>query len=200
MESIVVSLDVRTRSENNLHGHWRGHAARAKKQRELTLNSLSIKLRPSSGMRYMTVIITRISPRMLDDDNLPGATKACRDGVTDWLSGGLNLSNRIGGTNDRDPRIRWIYQQERGKPKEYAVKIDIAWEDEVPVYAVEEKYANLSLTTAVQVLAWMCLRCLEVSKTGQGKVGIPLCDHCGNPFDEFCVEAGIAKTHEAETG
>jgi hypothetical protein len=30
------------------------------------------------------------------------------------------------GVNDHDPRVTWAYGQERGKPKEYAVRVEIA--------------------------------------------------------------------------
>jgi hypothetical protein len=63
----------------------------------------------------MVVRLTRIAPRQLDDDNLRGSLKAARDGVADWL-----------GVPDNDPRIRWDYAQEKGKPKTYAVRVDVA--------------------------------------------------------------------------
>jgi hypothetical protein len=51
---------------------------------------------------------------MLDDDNLRGATKSCRDGVADWL-----------GINDNDERVVWLYQQRKGAPREYAVEVTV---------------------------------------------------------------------------
>jgi hypothetical protein len=73
--------------------------------------------------------LTRISPRFLDDDNLSGALKAVRDGVTDWFSGGLHKSNRKGGINDRDPRLTWEYDQLKSdKPKDYQIKVEIEWD------------------------------------------------------------------------
>lgn len=49
------------------------------------------------------VTMTRIAPRLLDDDNLQFAFKAFRDGIADALK-----------THDRNPRITWHYQQEIG--------------------------------------------------------------------------------------
>jgi hypothetical protein len=66
-------------------------------------------------MALLEVHLTRIAPRELDDDNLRGALKSTRDGVADAL-----------GIDDRDPRVRWGYGQERGKVREYAVRVEVA--------------------------------------------------------------------------
>lgn len=62
----------------------------------------------------LTVTLTRIAPRELDDDNLRGATKSCRDGIADALH-----------IDDRDKRVTWCYAQRRGRVKEYGVEITI---------------------------------------------------------------------------
>jgi len=51
------------------------------------------------------VTLTRIAPSNgLDDDNLAGALKACRDEIAEWI-----------GVNDRDRKtVRYEYEQERG--------------------------------------------------------------------------------------
>lgn len=49
------------------------------------------------------ITFTRISPGKLDDDNLSGAFKPCRDGVADAL-----------GVDDASTDISWFYAQERG--------------------------------------------------------------------------------------
>lgn len=62
-----------------------------------------------------TVKLTRVAPSNgLDDDNLRGALKSVRDGIADAL-----------GVDDRDPRVTWEYDQRRGKPREYAVEVEI---------------------------------------------------------------------------
>jgi hypothetical protein len=62
------------------------------------------------------VVLTRITPsaRGLDDDNLGSSFKAIRDEVAAWL-----------GIDDRDPRVRWRCEQEKGAPKVWAVRIEI---------------------------------------------------------------------------
>ena len=42
----------------------------------------------------------------------PGAHKAVRDGIADALE-----------VDDGDTRLTWKYAQEKGKPKEYAVRV-----------------------------------------------------------------------------
>lgn len=59
------------------------------------------------------VTLTRISPRLLDDDNLRPALKAVRDGVADRL-----------GVDDRDPRVEWRYAQRKGAQKAVEVEME----------------------------------------------------------------------------
>lgn len=61
-----------------------------------------------------TVLLTRIAPRKLDDDNLQGAFKPLRDGIADRLR-----------VNDGGAQVSWLYSQESGRPREYAVRITI---------------------------------------------------------------------------
>ena len=63
----------------------------------------------------LTVTLTRIATRNLDDDNLQSGCKAARDGVADWL-----------GLDDADKRITWLYAQAKGKAKEYGLMVEIA--------------------------------------------------------------------------
>lgn len=61
------------------------------------------------------ITLTRIAPRKLDDDNLRGGLKHVRDGVADALK-----------IDDREsPMLSWDYAQERGRPKEYGLRIEI---------------------------------------------------------------------------
>ncbi len=62
----------------------------------------------------LVITLTRIAPRELDGhDNLRTAMKHVVDGITDAL--GLK--------SDRDPRLTWAYEQERGRPRQYAVEV-----------------------------------------------------------------------------
>lgn len=97
---MIVHLPIATVSEANRRDHWRVKAKRAKAQRQM-----AAALVPRFGLPCV-VTLTRISPRMLDDDNLQSALKAVRDGVADRL-----------GVDDRDPRVEWRYAQRKGAVK-----------------------------------------------------------------------------------
>ena len=105
---------------NGSHGHWREHAARRKVLRSLARcytikgNSAALRLMRNEW-RVIIVTLTRVSPRPFDDDNLRAAFKGVRDGVADALQ-----------FDDAHPKFRWEYAQERGKPKQNAVRIEIA--------------------------------------------------------------------------
>ncbi|MBE0568400.1 MAG: hypothetical protein IH577_01830 [Deltaproteobacteria bacterium] len=65
-------------------------------------------------VRSAAVTLTRIAPRALDTDNLASGLKAIRDGVADALE-----------IDDGSSLIEWRYAQEKGKPGEYAVRVEI---------------------------------------------------------------------------
>ena len=112
---VRVEIPLRTVSESNTRGHWSARAKRSKNARGLA----QIVLRSALGVRPidlpLTVRITRISPRGLDDDNLRGALKAVRDGIADYLA-----------IDDRSPLVTWDYAQERGPKRTHLVRIEIA--------------------------------------------------------------------------
>jgi hypothetical protein len=111
---VNVTLPLRIESVANLREHWRQRAKRARMHREATHFQLKATgEQPLPGP--LTVTLTRIGPRPLDLDNCIGGFKACRDGVADWL-----------GRDDADPLLTWRYAQERGAPKTYACRIEIA--------------------------------------------------------------------------
>lgn len=117
-----ITLGMRLHSPmNGSHGHWSVQANRRKRERRqagLACGGLLAEYRKGLAEGYLPgvdVTITRIAPRELDDDNLRAGAKSVRDGITDAL--GLR--------DDRDRRLRWLYSQERGKPKQYAVRITV---------------------------------------------------------------------------
>ncbi|MFK3647926.1 hypothetical protein ACI2IY_05740 [Lysobacter enzymogenes] len=112
-EPLVLVLPLRIVSEANKREHWRYRQRRSKACR-----SAAVAV-PNGIALPCAVHLTRIAPRKLDDDNLQSGFKALRDGIADRL-----------GIKDNDPRVTWSYDQERGKPHEYAARITItrAWE------------------------------------------------------------------------
>jgi len=106
-------LPIRTVSEANARENWRTRHSRRKRQRI----DVELLLRGKLGAVKLpcVVTLTRVAPRALDKgDNCPGSLKAVRDEVAVIL-----------GVDDRDPRVEWRYSQRRGKPREYAVEVEI---------------------------------------------------------------------------
>lgn len=60
------------------------------------------------------VTLTRVAPRAFDYDNMVAGMKPVRDGVADAF-----------GLRDDDPGLEWIYKQERGAAREYAIVISV---------------------------------------------------------------------------
>jgi len=116
--TITVTLPIRTESEANLREHWAKKSRRAKGQREIARMILGqpqyAALRKHTGRFEIT--ITRIGARSLDPDNLANSSKHVQDGIADAL-----------GIDDGSSRIMWTYAQEKGKPKEHAVRVEIKY-------------------------------------------------------------------------
>lgn len=112
---LTLTLPIRTVSEANSHEHWRFRQRRAKAQRaHAGMAMFGLPQSQRIGLLPCTVKLTRISSGMLDSDNLPPSMKHVRDGIADAF-----------GINDRDPRIEWKYDQERGKRGQFAVRVEI---------------------------------------------------------------------------
>ena len=117
---IDVLIEARTVSEANSRAHWGVRARRSKKLRSLARLLCAgpvCACRDRLGGTF-TVRLIRVAPHSLDTDNLAAALKAIRDGVTDALA-------PCGVLTDADPRVTWEYAQERGEPKQYAVRVEV---------------------------------------------------------------------------
>lgn len=105
---IAYDLPLRIESTLNKREHWGKRAQRTKLHR---FASIAVQPHPLPCV----VRVVRIAPRKLDShDNLRAGCKALVDGIAKRL-----------GVDDADPRVRWEYDQERGRAKEYAVRIEI---------------------------------------------------------------------------
>jgi len=124
---ISMLLAVRVESEANLqaasYGQRMAKARRTKIQRSIAKNMVGqalrdIGIRPGyfdAGNKDCLVVLTRIAPRSLDDDNLPRSFKAIRDGIAEAL----------GMDDNTKSKLKWQYAQEKGPPKQYAIRIQI---------------------------------------------------------------------------
>jgi hypothetical protein len=111
---IRLSLPLHTVSTLNAREHWSRRAKRAAEQRSVARIVCATHLDWHPGFPVIVTLV-RIGPRALDSDNLQGALKAVRDGVADAL-----------GVDDGDTMaVRWEYAQERGKAREYGVRVEV---------------------------------------------------------------------------
>lgn len=116
--TIPIKLD----SVANKQEHWSKAYSRSKKQK-IRIKMLFLAERPVISLPAH-IKLTRIAPRALDhQDNLRMANKAILDEICNLIIPGL-----AAGRADSDPRLTFEYAQERGKPKEYALKIEIICE------------------------------------------------------------------------
>ena len=106
MLMVQLDLSLQTKSELNQREHWATKARRVKMQRGVVTMALRQyghvldELRTAPRVR---VLLVRMSPRKLDDDNLRGALKAVRDAVAAWV-----------GIDDGSERYEWHYDQRKG--------------------------------------------------------------------------------------
>lgn len=120
---VPIKLD----SVANKREHWSKAYSRAKKQKQV-IKMLFLSEKPVISLPAH-IKLTRVAPRSLDDhDNLRMAMKAVLDEIC-----GLIIPGLAAGRADSDPRLTFEYAQERGKPKEYALKIEIICEKQQSV-------------------------------------------------------------------
>jgi hypothetical protein len=140
---LTVTVPIKLVSEaNGSHGHWSAKAGRAKSVRQAVTcafidhgaqvvavvvqpKTAGAKVRRCARWRGaptmpLVVVLARIAPRQLDDDNLARACKAARDQVAELL-----------GVDDRDSRVRFAYEQYRRGVGEYGLEIRIFARGEV---------------------------------------------------------------------
>lgn len=103
---LTVTLPLRTGLGLNARQHWAKRSKGAKAERE------SARLLMPQHPVPCTVLLTRVSPGTLDDDNLRGSLKAVRDGIAERL-----------GVVDNSPLVRWEYAQQRARA--WGVKVSV---------------------------------------------------------------------------
>lgn len=119
MTSVSALIPIKIVSEANVRECWQAKYSRAKEQKTAVAACLypyGQYFRKPKGT--FTITLTRIGVRKLDGDNLQRGFKSCRDSVATIL-----------GIDDGSERIEWRYEQEKGKPKEYAARIEIRAEE-----------------------------------------------------------------------
>ena len=113
-------LPLKLVSEANSSEHWTKKSKRHQNQKKW-IKLVYLRDRPILPKGKTVILLSRIAPRSLDaDDNLPMSFKYVKDYIADLLRPGL-----AAGRADDDKNLTWSYSQETGKPREYAVKIQI---------------------------------------------------------------------------
>lgn len=115
---IAFDLPIRLKSRANDHtsNHWGKRSKTTEKQHgyvKMILSRDRTYLRTRLRLAGLVVRMVRVAPLSLDDDNLAHAFKAIRDGIA------LEL-----GINDRDERIAFVPDEERGRARQYAVRLE----------------------------------------------------------------------------
>jgi len=114
---IVYNIPMKLPSLANLAGSWKANYYSNKKKKEL----IRLVLTQNEYRLPCHVIITRVSPRMLDSiDNLPASVKFVIDAVADYLIPGLRP-----GRADGDKRLSFEVKQEKGCPREQALILEL---------------------------------------------------------------------------
>jgi hypothetical protein len=117
-----LTIPMRTYSESNRREHWAVKARRVKEQRGLvamcyrgciTSTTRQIIFFHVHKPAKLTITLTRLGKKLMDDDNLARSFKAIRDELSQQL-----------GVDDGDKRLRWRYKQRLTKSN-YAVEIEI---------------------------------------------------------------------------
>ncbi len=114
-EITIDGLRIYSAANRKSPGSWRKHANEERNIKLLVTQHLEIRLHNIRFDLPATVVLTRIAPRGFDDDNLARSMKSTRDSVAKFL-----------GVDDRHrDQVRYVYRQEKGKPKEYALRIQL---------------------------------------------------------------------------
>ena len=125
VESLEVVVDgLRTTTGLNVRERWQARKRRVQHERRAVWTRLWLtfkgcmpgdpsEFRSRVGKGPFLVTLTRIGPRLADDDNVVGGLKSVRDEVADWL-----------GTGDSPTSpVRWRYSQAKG-PWGVRIRID----------------------------------------------------------------------------
>lgn len=119
--TIPLTKDLIVSEANRGGEHWTKKHKRHQTQKLLIQSYLNNRIEGPIQLPCC-VILTRIAPRSLDqDDNLPMSFKHYKDYIADFI-----IPNKQMGRADDSKEITWIYKQEKGIPKEYAIKVEIA--------------------------------------------------------------------------
>ena len=117
-----VKIPIKIASEANSNDHWRLKSKRHKIQKAIVrsyMKTLNLPALPA------TVTMTRYAPRPYDDDNIRSAFKYVRDAVSEYILEEVDGRKYQAGRADNDPRLTWVYAQEKTVQEEYYITIQV---------------------------------------------------------------------------
>jgi len=110
---------MRIKSEANSSESYWSKSKRHQRQKKM-VKAYLLQERPIIGLPVY-IHLTRIAPRFFDaHDNLPSSMKWIVDAIAEYI-----IPGKKPGRADDSKEINWIYNQEKGKPKEYSLRIEI---------------------------------------------------------------------------
>jgi hypothetical protein len=112
--------EMKILTPNHQGRHWgKVYSCNTKNKKRIVTwwKEAQIKVKPPC-----TVSLIRIASRKYDRDNIVTAFKGIQDTISSLLVPGL----APGQADNEKHGIIWVYSQEKGAPKEYAVRIEIS--------------------------------------------------------------------------
>lgn len=123
IEPIVsILVPIRIQSASNLREHWTKRRARDNTQELMIRMYLrnATHVPPGVPCLPLQIKLTRIAPKALDTYNLGEAFKRTIDTIADWVVPGLAR-----GRADSVEGLEFFFAQQKGKVREYGLKIEM---------------------------------------------------------------------------
>ena len=113
---LSLTIPVRVVSEANTREHWGKKFARKREQQEALRVAWKKAAKKMSRPVAVPCVVrfTRIGPQKMDDDNLAGGFKGCRDAVAHEI-----------GIDDGSELIKWEYCQVAVGKRVYSVRVEV---------------------------------------------------------------------------
>lgn len=127
------------------------------------------------------VVLTRVSPKAFDSDNLEAAFKSVRDGMAEaW------------GINDADPRVMWVTDWRKGKAHAVEAALWVVPEVAKPedVCRCRNEYETCEVCTRPPLLPPERCKLVSVEQ------GFDADDYNGRPQREVVVHGGLIQRRE----
>lgn len=124
-----VKIPIKIASEANNNDHWRLKSKRHMIQKAIVRSYMKLLRLPELPA---TITMTRYAPRPYDDDNIRSAFKYVRDAVSEHILGEIDGKKYQAGRADNDPRLNWVYAQEKTVQEEYYITIQVEQDKPTP--------------------------------------------------------------------